>query len=94
MGNVGGNNPVWLVKPDYVHLLTEKFDDDAFADLLIADIYGEAGCEQFNGNDAVVSERNCNFSGGEDQGSELEESDNELLGDKAAGSLQCRARSK
>ena len=48
LSSSGGNSsPGWFVKPDFVNLLNEKFDEDALAELLIADVYGEDGCEQF-----------------------------------------------
>ena len=59
---------------------------------MIADVYGEDGCEQFGdqAEDLEVEQQD----GIVDESSELEESDNELLGDKLASNTKSRTRSK
>ena len=68
-GSGGNNSPSWFVKPDFMNLLNEKFDEDALAELLIAEIYGEDGrpdgCENYNGEDALDYEEKPNEAGGD-----------------------------
>lgn len=79
----GLNNSSWYIKPDFVSLLTEKFDDDALAEARISEGQGAEGYGQ-----EVVGLLSVGES------SELEESDNDLVVEKPEDQMQNRERSK